>query len=152
MSARIICIGNPFIAADAAGPMVYDLLAGSTLPPAVTLVDGGLAGLRLLPLFEGCDQAIIVDAVTGFRADPGVIVLHAAALPSTPVNYGHQEGLAYLLQAVPHVLEPPLPEIVVVGIEGPATAAICREAAAICLDLVISGSDRPCNFEPACVG
>jgi hydrogenase maturation protease len=152
MRTRIICIGNPFIAADAAGPMVYELLAGSTLPPAVTLVDGGLAGLRLLPLFEGCDQVVIVDAVTGFRADPGVIVLYDAALSSEPVTYGHQAGLAYLLQAIPHILEPPLPEVVVVGIEGPATAAICREAAGTCLDLVGSGVGRPCRFEPACAG
>lgn len=152
MSARIICIGNPLVAADAAGPLVYDLLAGGTLPPAVDLVDGGLAGLRLLPLFEGCDQVIIVDAVAGFSADPGVIVLPAAALPSEPVHYGHQDGLAYLLQAVPHVLEPPLPEIVVVGIEGPATAAICREAAAICLGLVGSEDGRPCRFAPAGAG
>ncbi|MGB5232171.1 MAG: hydrogenase maturation protease [Desulfoprunum sp.] len=152
MRTRIICIGNPFIAADAAGPMVHDILAGRSLPAAVELVDGGLAGLRLLPLLEGCDQVIVVDAVEGFRDEPGIVILDPAALPPVPVDYGHQAGLAYLLQAAPHVLDPPLPAIVVVGIEGPATDAICREAARICLDTVGSASGRPCRLQPVCAG
>ena len=150
MRTRIICIGNPFIAADAAGPMVHDILAGRSLPAAVELVDGGLAGLRLLPLLEGCDQVIVVDAVVGFRDEPGVIVLDPAAMPSEPADFGHQGGLAYLLQAAPHVLDPPLPQIVVVGIEGPATLAVCREAARICLDTVGSTSGQLCRLEPVC--
>jgi len=152
MRTRIICIGNPFLAADAAGPMVHAHLAATALPPSVELVDGGLAGLRLLPLLEGCDQVIVVDAVAGFRDDPGIVILDPATLPLDPADYGHQGGLAYLLQAAPHVLEPPLPAIVIVGIEGPATVAICREAARICLDTVESAGGRPGRLEPVCAG
>ncbi|MBB5346314.1 hydrogenase maturation protease [Desulfoprunum benzoelyticum] len=152
MLARIICIGNPFIAADAAGPMVYGILAGCPLPASVNLVDGGLAGLRLLPLFEGCNQVIVVDAVEGFRADPGVIILDPATMPSAPVDYGHQAGLAYLLQAIPHILDPPVPEVVVVGIEGPATVPVCRQAARLCLDLVGSENGCPCRPESVSAG
>lgn len=142
MSARIICIGNRFLAADAAGPLVYDHLAGSPLPGDVELIEGGTAGLRLLPLLEDCGLVVFVDAVSGFRPDPGVVVIDPADLNPETLDFGHGAGLATLLATAPHVLDPPLPEIFIVGIEGHADDPACRQAARVCREITANRANR----------
>lgn len=157
MHARILCIGNRFFAPDTAGPLVHDLLGGRPLPAGVELVDAGLGGLRLLPLLERTGLVVFVDAVSGFRDTPGVVVADPLESPLPVGPYDHDAGLGYLLQAASHVLEGGLPEMVLVGIEGAPTQECCREAAAICLDLVGAGQKgvpcpAPASLDGGCDG
>lgn len=151
MPARIICIGNRFLAADAAGPLVYDLLARSPLPGSVEVIEGGTAGLRLLPLLEHCDLVVFVDAVNGFRPDPGVVIIDPADLDLQPLDFGHGAGLTALIATAPHVLDPPLPEILIVGIEGEADETACVQAARVCCEIIKNRSTRQYRLQTASV-
>lgn len=142
MPARIICIGNRFLAADAAGSLVHDHLAGNPLPAPAELIEGGTAGLRLLPLLENCELVVFVDAVSGFRPDPGIVIIDPADLDPDALDFGHGAGLAALIAIAPHVLDPPLPEILIVGIEGLANEQACRQAARVCREIIASRSNE----------
>lgn len=150
MHARILCIGNSFFAPDTAGPLVFDLLSRRPLPAEVELVDGGLAGLNLLPFLEQTELVVFVDAVAGFRDTPGIVVINSLESPPPSSRYDHDAGLAYLLAVAPHVLDGVLPELVLVGIEGLPTPARCRQAADICLSLVASGQTAHLDNQPGC--
>src|SRR5512136_192553 len=125
---RIICIGNRYVAEDAAGPAVYDYLRRLQLPAGLELIDGGLAGLDLLRYLEGAEMVVFVDSVSGAqRGDLNTALILAeeevAALASS--RYDHSAGLAYLLRILPQVCEGALPQVRLVGIEGhPDQAAI----------------------------
>jgi hydrogenase maturation protease len=135
MHARIVCIGNGFLAADSAGQSVHEVLARMPLPDSVELIEGGTAGLRLLPALEGCDLVVFVDAVCGFLPAPGIITLEPADLHGPNDDLGHGAGLPALLAAARHVLDTPLPEIFIVGIEGQCDDSLRAEAALRCLSL-----------------
>lgn len=54
-----------------------------TFSPEVDVIDGGTLGLDLLPLIEGKDKILFIDAVD-FKKEPGFIgVLEGDAIPST---------------------------------------------------------------------
>ena len=138
MDCRIICIGNRFIAEDGAGPAVYDKLQDSVLPAGVELIEGGLAGLNLLPHLEQGGRVIFVDAVTGFTPEGGVVVIdHATLLKQAEApGYGHEAGLPYLLHVLPEVYEGEMPrEILLVGLEGACTKETIAHAARVCVDI-----------------
>ena len=59
----ILALGNILRADDGVGQAVISTLARQTcLPEAVDLIDGGVAGLKILSLLEGYDQVVIIDA------------------------------------------------------------------------------------------
>ena len=132
MNGCIICIGNRFVAADAAGPLVFDVLRETALPEGVEAVEGGLAGLNLLPLLERGGRVVFVDAVRGF-AGPGEVVLldarETAGAAGRP-HYDHGAGLAYVLAVLPQVADGPLPEeMFLVGLEGECCMETIERAA-----------------------
>lgn len=138
MDNRIICIGNRFIAEDGAGPAVFDILQDSVLPVGVEIIEGGLAGLNLLPHLEQGGRVIFVDAVSGFAPEGGVVVVdHETLLAKAEVEgYGHEAGLPYLLHVLPQVCEGELPkEIVLVGVEGICSKETIAQAAKMCVDI-----------------
>ena len=60
----VLGVGNPLMGDDGAGVLaVQRLLARPDLPPDVAVVDGGTAGLGLIPLMEGYRRVVLVDAV-----------------------------------------------------------------------------------------
>jgi hydrogenase maturation protease len=129
---RIICIGNRFVAADAAGPAVFDRLAARDLPADVELIDGGLGGLSLMRWFDGAEKIVFVDSVHGFGRPGEVLALDASAIAArADAADAHGAGLPYLLRAAP--LVGGLPPIHIVGIEGASTAAAIEQAAAAAL-------------------
>ena len=131
---RIVCVGNRLVAADAAGPGVYDALATETLPFGVELTDAGLAGLDILRWIDGADRVILVDAVQGFAAPGEMVVLDArGAARQSVLSRDHSGGVMYALRALPH-LDDSTP-VVLVGIESPLTEESIREAAKICVKL-----------------
>ncbi|MFC1975804.1 hydrogenase maturation protease [Chloroflexota bacterium] len=146
---RIICIGNPYIPEDTAGPKVYKRLLQYTLPNDVEIIDGGLAGLDLLRFVEGAERVVFVDRVSGFGqpnsgkqdANCEIVVLDAANIASVAANrYDHAAGLAYLLHVLPEVCENPVPPTVLVGIEGHPDKRVIDKAAALALEIAVAGS------------
>jgi len=137
----IICTGNRLAGTDDLGPRVYDRLARSTLPPEVELLDGGLAGLDLLPLLEVEGPVVLVDSLGDEVGHGGVVVLDAVeAAKQMEPGYGHDDGLAYLLRVAPAVAEAPLPRIHLVGAAGVVPDEIVAEAAEVALRL--AGTER----------
>lgn len=60
----VLGVGNPLMGDDGVGVLAVQLLlARPDLPPGVAAVDGGTAGLGLIPLIAGYRRLILVDAV-----------------------------------------------------------------------------------------
>lgn len=147
MKGVIICIGNRFVQGDSAGLAVFDRLQEKqSLPAGVELVEGGTAGLNLLPLLEQGGRVVFVDAVQGFSA-PGKIVLlgRREIMDSHDVShFDHGAGLAYLLAVLPKVYEGELPEeIVLVGLEGKLSTEMIERAAELSISIAAHGLREP---------
>ena len=144
MKGTIICIGNRFLTDDVAGMEVYDLLQQmSSLPEEVELVEGGIAGLNLLPLMERGGRLVFVDAVTGFTEPGQCVILTGADIQKIgrPVSFGHEAGLAYLLSIFPKVSEgDPPKEIFIVGLEGACSSLVIKQAAGLSLQIAVNGN------------
>ena len=64
MKVMVLGVGNILLKDEGLGVRVVERLkAAYTFPENVELVDGGTAGLDLLPVVEGFDRLIIVDTV-----------------------------------------------------------------------------------------
>jgi hydrogenase maturation protease len=139
----IICIGNRLISQDCGGLDVYDCLQSlQPLSDGVEVIEGGLAGLNLLPLLEQGGMVVIVDAVKGFTRQGEIIVLsHSEIVKNNPdSHFDHGSGLVYLLTMLPKVYEGELPEdIVLVGLEGQCTRQVIKRAASLSLRIVSQG-------------
>lgn len=138
MLTRIVCIGNHLIPGDDAGPRVFERLCRTALPATAELIDGGLGGLGLLPFFEDGRRIVLVDAVSGLVGQGEAVGLFdcAAAVGRTEgVRYGHAGGLPYLLGVLPAVIDGPLPDILLVGLETPAGEPAIDAAVQLCLTL-----------------
>lgn len=130
----VICCGNRFYQRDALGLQVFDYLAATELPDGIALIDGGIAGLNLLPLMSGKRRVVLVDALERGEFGVGVQVLNREALAALAGNYGHGAGLPYLAAIAPQVLEP-LPEILLVG----SDTGDARMLAKICIKVALYG-------------
>lgn len=95
MSTLVLAIGNPIMGDDGAGPAIAERLRG-TIPER--LIDGGVAGMELVPEITGLDRLLVLDAVAGDT--PGeVLVLRDDEVPArlrTALS-PHQLGLIDLL-------------------------------------------------------
>ncbi|MFH1418396.1 MAG: hydrogenase maturation protease [Planctomycetota bacterium] len=137
---RIICVGNRYVAQDAAGPMVYDRLTRRELPCDVEVIDGGLAGLDLLRFLPGAERVVFVDAVFGSDQPDGVVVLDAGdAAKHADAAYDHSAGLAYLLRVLPQVCEAKMPEVLLVGVQGVPDQSTIAAAADMSLTIAAQG-------------
>jgi hydrogenase maturation protease len=141
MNVTIICIGNRLIPEDAAGPAVFDRLQKTTLPVGVDVVEGGLAGLNLLPLLEQGGCVIFVDSVSGFAGEGTLVVLDQMDVIQSlsSVHYGHGAGLPYLLSVLPGVCDGQMPEeIVLIGMEGVLSDSMIDRAAEFAISKALS--------------
>jgi hydrogenase maturation protease len=140
---RIICIGNRLQPRDEAGPRVYDALAARALPAGVELVDGGLAGLDLLRLAEGCRRLVFVDALDDPGTEPGVYRLDPREVArQADATFDHASGLGYLLRMIPLVCRSQPAEIALLGVQGEPIPEIVDRAAGAALDLIASADRR----------
>ena len=119
---RVIACGNPLLGNDAAGLRVMALL--QELRPDVDVVEGGLGGLGLIPLMEGADRVIIVDATQGMGL-VGEVRVFRDLPPSRlfPLSL-HDLGVVEAIQLARELGI--APEIVIVGIEGGAPEEYAR--------------------------
>lgn len=139
----IICIGNRFVAEDDAGIQVFSTLQKmAPLPAGIDLIEGGTAGLNLLPLLEKGGRVVFVDAVRGFT-DPGTIVLlNSKDITANPAlqYYDHNAGLPYVLTALPHVCDGDMPEeIFLIGLEGECSPDMVEQAASLSIAVAKDG-------------
>lgn len=134
---RILCVGSRLVPEDAAGPRVHDLLVTRPIPEGVEVVDGGLAGLRLLSLFDGAERVVVVDAVDGWTEPGQVRVLRPWQL-EPPERCDHDTSLSWLLAALPGLCEVSLPEVWIVGLEGPVEEETIQLAAHHSLHLAVA--------------
>ena len=118
---HVICFGNELHGDDGFGPAVHARLAAAALPAGVRLMRADLAGLAAIACFEGCAQAIIVDAVQGFGPPGSLHDLNASAIAADAAGNEaragfHGAGVGSLLQLLPAALER-VPAIRLVGVE-----------------------------------
>ena len=143
MKRCIICIGNRFVPADAAGPAVFDRLQEmQPLPAGIEIIDGGMAGLNLLPLLERGGRVVFVDAVRGFAGPGEVVMLERREIVSGAGcgHFDHNAGLASVLTVLPRVCDGDLPEeIMLVGLEGECTPQTIERAANLSIAVAAHG-------------
>ena len=140
---RIICIGNPIFSMDRAGSEVFLKLKQKKLPDDLELIDGGLDGLKLLRLVDGCEKVVFVDNVSGFGSPNQVMVLHDTDISKlAEPHFEHLSGLPYLLKMLPVVCEINMPAIRIIGIESPHQSSAVDQAACLALDLFNQENDR----------
>ncbi|WFN35200.1 hydrogenase maturation protease [Methanogenium sp. S4BF] len=70
---RVIGCGNPLMGNDAVGVRVIDML--HEIHPEIDVIEGGVGGLGLIPMMEGYDHIILVDATTGYGTHIGEIMV-----------------------------------------------------------------------------
>ena len=143
MKSSIICIGNHFVREDSAGLAVLAVLQEmQPLPDETALVEGGLAGLNLLPLLEQGGRVVFVDAVHGFTQPGEIVLLDNQDIISSldELHFDHGTGLAYLLAVLPKVCDGQMPEeIVLVGLEGKCTTETIERAARLSVTIATHG-------------
>lgn len=138
---KIICIGNRFVAEDSLGMQVYDLLSTRSLPEGVVLVEGGLAGIDLLPQLEGASHVIFVDALAGTGEGAPVQQLKLSDVPVDRLQHcDHGTSFLYLLGMLPELMDSKLPEITLLGAAGIPDARVVEDAASRALALAGGGA------------
>ena len=142
MKSYIICLGNRLLPEDASGPAVFDSLQKLTLPKDIEIIEGGTAGLNLLPLLEKGGRVIFVDTVSGFTNDGEIILLDQKTLMQSATNprFGHDVGLPYVLSLLPKVCDGQMPqELILIGLEGQCDASVIDRAAMLSVSIAING-------------
>lgn len=107
------------------------------MPGGVELIDGGLAGLNLLWVFDDADVVVLVDAAMGLRQRhlPIALGIEEAATPASD-RFDHAAGLPYLLRAMLEVCDGRPPSVRVVACDGDPGNGAVEAAADMCLKMV----------------
>ncbi|MEW6715219.1 MAG: HyaD/HybD family hydrogenase maturation endopeptidase [Nitrospirota bacterium] len=119
MKILVLGIGNILLSDDGVGVHIVNKLNDEyTFPDNVTLIDGGTKGLDLLPMLEGTDKVLFVDAAN-FKKEPGAIDAvmgdNIPAFLSQKLSV-HQIGLPDMLFAARLMGITP-PEMCLIGIQ-----------------------------------
>jgi hydrogenase maturation protease len=102
LQALVLGIGNLLIGDEGVGcKAVEELARRYQLPPAVECIDGGTAGFELLPMLEGRDHVILIDALRDEREPGTVIMVEDEHVPKAFMNRTtpHQLGICDVLAA-----------------------------------------------------
>jgi len=115
---HLIGFGNDLHGDDGFGAAVCRRLAELPLPDDVRVFAAGTRGLDALALFEGCDEAIVVDASEP-AGQPGRLSFPAVeTLAEDSSLPGHGAGVGYLLRALAAL--GPMPALRIVAAEAAA--------------------------------
>lgn len=101
-SVCVIGIGNILLQDDAVGLYVTETMKECYgFEPQIDLLDGGTSGLDLLPVIEGYEKVLFVDAVDAGRPPGAIVLIEGDAIPSFLAVHGsvHHVGLSDLLFA-----------------------------------------------------
>jgi hydrogenase maturation protease len=98
----VIGLGNMLLQDDAVGLHVTETIKERyRFEPPIDLIDGGTAGLDLLPVIEGYGKVLFVDAVDAGEAPGTTVIIEGDAIPSFLSSQAsvHHVGLSDLLFA-----------------------------------------------------
>jgi hydrogenase maturation protease len=115
----VIGLGNLLLRDEGLGVHAVEALEKNYLfPEEVRLIDGGTLGLDLLPLIEGMEKILFLDAADLKREPGDITVVEDREIPSflEPKLSFHHVGLADLLFASRLVGNPPA-KVVLVGMQ-----------------------------------
>lgn len=114
---HLICFGNELHGDDGFGIEVYRRLLKAGLPPATRAFAAATRGLDALALFQGCDEAVVIDALAPGDA-PGALrwLAPEAIVPEDAGLPGHGAGVGQLLQCLP-LLGEPVPRLRILAAE-----------------------------------
>lgn len=112
----ILGVGNLLLKDEGVGIHVIRALEKETLPPEVSLLDGGTGGLHLISWLTGYDRIILVDATLD-AYPPGTVRLlrpqFAADYP--PLMSAHEIGLRDMIEAMQLTGDLPEVQLIVVS-------------------------------------
>jgi len=114
----VLGLGNPLLGDEGVGLRALQALASAAdLPPSVELVDGGTAGLSLVPRLRSADRVLVLDAVSAGKPPGTVLRLDGAELSREGFQKTspHEIGLPDILSASRLLGGPE--EVVVLGVE-----------------------------------
>jgi hydrogenase maturation protease len=114
----VVGLGNPLLGDVGVGLRALQALAtAADVPPSVELLDGGTAGLSLLPQLQSADRVLVLDAVSAGRPPGTVMRLDGAELVREGFGKAspHEIGLGDVLFASRLAGGPG--EVVVLGVE-----------------------------------
>ncbi|HME45852.1 MAG TPA: HyaD/HybD family hydrogenase maturation endopeptidase [Syntrophorhabdales bacterium] len=115
----VIGLGNILLQDDAIGVRTIEAIkARYGFEPRIDLLDGGTAGLDLLPLIEHYEKVLFVDAVEAGEPPGAIVTIEGDAIPSFMAAQGsiHHVGLSDLLFAAKMAGSLPA-EICLIGIQ-----------------------------------
>lgn len=106
----ILGVGNLLLKDEGIGIHVIRALEKTTLPPNVTLMDGGTGGLHLISWIQDYDAIIMIDATLDSNP-PGTVRLLRPRFASDfpPLMSAHEIGLRDMIEAM--ILTEKLPDI-----------------------------------------
>jgi hydrogenase maturation protease len=118
VTSLVLALGNPLLGDEGVGLRALQALASAAdLSPSVELLDGGTAGLSLVPRLRAADRVLILDAISAGRPPGTVMQLDGEELRRE--GYAkmspHQIGLEDILSASRLAVGPE--EVVVLGVE-----------------------------------
>ena len=118
MTALVLALGNPLLGDEGVGLRALQALASAAdLPPSIELLDGGTAGLSLVPRLRSAERVLVLDAVSAGKPPGTVMRLDGADLGWEVFEKisTHQIGLSDILAASRLAGGPE--EIVILGVE-----------------------------------
>lgn len=124
-SVLVLGIGNTLMRDDGVGVWAAGALSEAYDAPAgVKIMDGGVAGLRLLGAIAQADFLLIIDAVKGGGSPGSIYRLEPDALPQRrgPFFSAHEVGIAELLLALEFMGK--LPKTRIIGVEPLETESV----------------------------
>ena len=129
ITVTVLGVGNILLQDEGFGVRVIEEMTRRfSFPPYVQVLDGGTLGMELLRFLDGTEKLILVDAIAGGKP-PGTLYQfyndEVTAYFKEKVS-AHELGIQDVL-AVLEVLEQPISEMVVLGVQ--------PESLAISLDL-----------------
>ncbi len=139
MSTLVLGIGNLLMGDEAVGVHVAHRLEALTLPPDVTIVDGGTGGFHLLSCLTDYDPVIVVDATMDGRPAGTVSVTEATYASDFPRTLtAHDIGLRDLVESAALVNGLPKIFLVTVSIDDiqPMETRLTPEVAAAIPDAI----------------
>jgi hydrogenase maturation protease len=98
----VIGLGNTLMQDDGVGVRTIEAIkARCSFEPEIDLLDGGTAGLDLLPVIEHYEKVLFVDAVDAGEPPGAIVIIEGDAIPSFLSKQGsvHHVGLSDLLFA-----------------------------------------------------
>jgi hydrogenase maturation protease len=101
-SVAVIGLGNILLQDDAVGLHAIETIKKRhRFEPQIDLLDGGTAGLDLLPVIEHYDRVLFVDAVDAGEPPGSIVIVEGDGIPSflTSQVSVHHVGLSDLLFA-----------------------------------------------------